>query len=171
MTMYIHRASEDAMKVLRDYEREGVLEILDWKLSSKAVNNAYYYAECLSVIDCLYRNMYRVEYLVFTDLDEIIVPQQHRNWKEMMRALHQENIATYQFLHSAILPDVDHLNKDMFNWTCHGAQMKQKMPLYLTRTLRTPPYKYPFYGIARKGKPKRQKLIVNPRLVLIQESA
>ena len=29
--------NRDVMKVLRDYEREGVLEILDWKLSSKAV--------------------------------------------------------------------------------------------------------------------------------------
>ena len=75
---------------------------------AKQLNDAFYYAECLSVMDCLYRNMYRVEYLVFTDLDEIIVPQQHRNWREMMRALHQENIATYQFLHSAILPEVDH---------------------------------------------------------------
>ena len=142
MTVYVYRVNRDVLNVLRDYEREVVLEILDWKLSSKVVEDAHYYAESVSIADCLYRNMYRVEYLVFTDLDEIIVPQQHSNWREMMKALHQENIATYQFLHSAILPDST-TQQAHVNWTCHDAQIK---PFYLTRTLRTPPYKYPFYN-------------------------
>ena len=35
--------------------------------------------------DCLYRNMYRFDYIAAMDLDEVIVPVNHTSWEEMMR--------------------------------------------------------------------------------------
>ena len=163
ITVYVYRASSDVMKVLRDYETEGVLEIVDWKLTREAAQGSYYYAESVSIADCLYRNMYKAKLAVFTDLDEIIVPQQHKDWREMMGALHKPGVATYQFQHSAILTDLStpHVH---INWTCPGAKIiKQGLPLYLTRTLRTPPYPFAEWQ-AKKG--LRQKMIVNPGRVV-----
>merc|ERR1712080_724094 len=34
--------------------------------------------------DCLYRNMYRYEYVALLDIDEVIMPIKHNNWAEMM---------------------------------------------------------------------------------------
>lgn len=34
--------------------------------------------------DCLYRNMYRYEYIALLDIDEVIMPIEHNNWSELM---------------------------------------------------------------------------------------
>lgn len=41
--------------------------------------------ELIPYNDCLYRNLYRYEYIVLLDVDEVIVPIKTRNWKQLMR--------------------------------------------------------------------------------------
>ncbi len=37
--------------------------------------------------DCLYRNLYKYKYLAILDLDEVIMPQKHEDWHEMLAHL------------------------------------------------------------------------------------
>jgi len=48
------------------------------KLNNKRQN------ELIPYNDCLYRNMYRYEYVALLDIDEVIMPIKHNNWAEMM---------------------------------------------------------------------------------------
>jgi len=48
------------------------------KLNNKRQN------ELIPYNDCLYRNMYRYEYIALLDIDEVIMPVEHNNWADMM---------------------------------------------------------------------------------------
>ena len=167
LTVYVQQAPSGLMKVLKDYERNGILEIVEWNLSQKDADNSHYYAESVSITDCLYRNMYRVKYLAFTDLDEIIVPQKHRNWSEMMLAIDQKNVSAFVFSHTAFVRPQTKQNTrlDTFlgNWTCNATDngiSKQPLPLYIIHNYRSPPYPY------LKGQiTTRQKVIVKPQYI------
>ena len=75
-TFYIHNASQDIMRVLQDYSKEGVVDVVMSTIPNSMGNR------CFS--ETAYRNMYKVRHLFYTDLDEIIVPQNHQNWSEMI---------------------------------------------------------------------------------------
>merc|ERR1711936_1020308 len=51
------------------------------KLNNKRQN------ELIPYNDCLYRNMYRYEYIALLDIDEVILPLRHTSWAEMMEAV------------------------------------------------------------------------------------
>ena len=158
-TVYVYRTSETVMKVLRDYESENVLEIVDWNLSDYALKHSKYYAESVSIADCLYRNMYRVKYLVFIDLDEIIVPQQHRNWMEMVSAIDKTGIGAFQFNHVATYPEIYH---KPFNWTCTvGDYVTSISPIFLKYSRRTLPYSV-LKDLVWTG---RQKVMTKPTFI------
>ena len=40
--------------------------------------------ELIPYNDCLYRNMYRYEYVALLDIDEVIMPMRRRNWAQLM---------------------------------------------------------------------------------------
>lgn len=165
-TVYIEDANEDIWKALNDYEKEGVLKIIKWNLPQETLINSHYHAELASIADCLYRNMYSVKYLVFTDLDEVIVPLQHGNWSDMISAIEQADIAAFQFSHIATHPNQS--NKEyQRKWSCQQKNGEQKetqhpLPIYLVNSFQTPPY----LADSRKGLLLRQKLIIKPELVL-----
>jgi len=48
------------------------------KLNNKRQN------ELIPYNDCLYRNIYRYEYIALLDIDEVIMPIKHDNWADMM---------------------------------------------------------------------------------------
>ena len=48
--------------------------------------------------DCLYRNMKRVKYVVYSDLDEVIYPVSSDNWIDMLKMLEKRGkYASYTF--------------------------------------------------------------------------
>lgn len=49
------------------------------KLNNKRQN------EVIPYNDCLYRNMYRYEYIALLDIDEVIMPIKQDNWEDMMK--------------------------------------------------------------------------------------
>ena len=157
LTVYVYKTSEAVMKVLRDYESEGVLEIVDWNLSNYTLKYSKYYAESVSIADCLYRNMYKVKYLVFVDLDEIIVPRQHRNWMEMVSAIDQTDIAAFQFNHVTTYP------QNYLTWTCVSGGHKSiiTQPIFLRHSRRTLPYSV-LKDLVWTG---RQKVMTKPVLI------
>ena len=68
-TVYSQKALNDLAHQYKD-----VLDLVKWPSSFKRTNILHYYGEILAIHDCLYRNMHRVEYLFFIDIDEIVVP-------------------------------------------------------------------------------------------------
>ncbi len=48
---------------------------IDWK---------FWPQELVELNDCLYRNLYKYEYLAVIDIDEIIVPKNAYNWSQMI---------------------------------------------------------------------------------------
>ena len=59
-------------------------------LKSKLWNKRH--NELIPYNDCLYRNMYRYEYIALLDIDEVIVPLQHTNWGDMMKEAVQSSL-------------------------------------------------------------------------------
>ena len=167
LTVYVQQVSPSVMKVLKGYEEDGLLEIVEWNLSKQDIANSHYYAESVCITDCLYRNMYRVKYLVFTDLDEIIVPQKHRNWGEMMLAIDRKNISAFVFSHTAFVrPKKQDSQLDTFlatgKWTCNNKDRisQEQLPLYILHNYRSPPYPY-FKGQVTT----RRKALVKPEYI------
>ena len=44
--------------------------------------------------DCLYRNMYKFEYIAAMDLDEVIIPLNHTTWEDMMKHIKESGHKT-----------------------------------------------------------------------------
>ena len=97
-TFYVNDASKDVRSVLEDYSKEGLVEVVTSTIPNISV---HYYGQQVLMHDCGYRNMYKVKYLVYTDLDELIVPQKHQNWSQMIAQIDNKSIGGFQFRHVA----------------------------------------------------------------------
>ncbi|KAK9497191.1 hypothetical protein O3M35_004556 [Rhynocoris fuscipes] len=71
--------------------------------------------ELIPYNDCLYRNMYKYEYLVLLDIDEIIMPLKVGNWRELMDivlkkalGIKNETRASYNVRNVYFLDDLSH---------------------------------------------------------------
>ena len=104
--MYQLQVHPNMTKVLKYYEQTGFLEYLPMSLSTKVSNlpnyrhlemslNTYSYMlhEVIPYSDCLYRNMYRYQYVAVVDTDEVLMPLANfSNWHELMQ--YAETITT-----------------------------------------------------------------------------
>jgi len=92
-------------KVLDYYSKKGLVDVtpislpgyqpnlpvlqhmyLKSKLNNKRQN------ELIPYNDCLYRNLYRYEYIALLDIDEVITPIKHNNWADMMEEVIQTSL-------------------------------------------------------------------------------
>lgn len=71
--IYNLSSSYDIDMVLGSYERDGIIEIVQW--TSFPVTEVHYYGQLAAVNDCLYRNLHRSTFILFADVDEIVVPR------------------------------------------------------------------------------------------------
>ncbi|XP_043216253.1 uncharacterized protein LOC122378809 [Amphibalanus amphitrite] len=97
-------------KVLRYYQRQGLVEVTPLTLAgeqpnlsplqrlylSKMITNRRQ-SELVPYNDCFYRNLYRYEYVALLDTDEVIMPTAFNSWSELMasvvpRADHQAHL-------------------------------------------------------------------------------
>lgn len=104
--MYQLQVHPNTSKVLKYYEQTGFLEYLPMSLSSRVsslpnyrhlemAENPYAYMlhEVIPYNDCLYRNMYRHQYVAVVDTDEVLMPLANfTNWHELMN--YAETITT-----------------------------------------------------------------------------
>ncbi|KAM8934329.1 beta-1,4-galactosyltransferase galt-1-like [Pelodytes ibericus] len=101
VTLYLKNCSRQMEEVLQYYAQEGTLEVIPWpidrylKPSSRwNYNNdgteIGYYGQMTTLNDCIYRNMYKSKYVLLNDVDEIILPFQHRNWESLMESLERK---------------------------------------------------------------------------------
>jgi len=165
ITIYTQRQSDKVMKALREYEDKGKLEVIEWNLPQKGITFSHYFAESVLTSDCLYRHMYRSRFVVFTDLDEIIVPQTHRNWTSMLEAIDEPEISSFVFSHTSFMkaPKPTEIQKSVLpHWKCDsGSNLKQQAPVYTKHNYRTPPYPY-----HDKQVTLRTKVMVKPEYII-----
>ncbi len=90
LTFYDFQTDERVKRVLNYYQDTGIVSIVPWDLPAVLEENMWYHGQMLSIQDCLYRNMYRTEFLAFNDIDEFIVPRQRAYWSEMVRDIYEE---------------------------------------------------------------------------------
>ncbi|XP_068270247.1 uncharacterized protein [Nyctibius grandis] len=109
VVIYKNNCSHLMEKVLRFYMEEGTVEVIPWPINSHLkVSSTWqfmqdgthigYYGQITALNDCIYRNMQRSKFVVLNDVDEIILPLKHPDWKTMMDSLQEQNPGTGVFL-------------------------------------------------------------------------
>lgn len=90
VTVYNNSLHPAAARVYQHYANKG---FVDFRQAPNAVNSPPDDEEVILLNmspvlnDCMYRNMYRYHRLVVTDIDEMIVPRMHSNYKAMLDAI------------------------------------------------------------------------------------
>ena len=100
---YPLKVHENVHKVYEYYEKQSKAEITWTMLPGKHPNafgiQHYWFRdrvwqrsmdELISYNDCLYKNMYKYDYIVPIDTDEVIIPVKHRDWIELLDMLSKE---------------------------------------------------------------------------------
>nr|XP_015222071.1 PREDICTED: uncharacterized protein LOC107079820 [Lepisosteus oculatus] len=102
--------------VLDYYTTLGVVEVIPWNIHLHLKASAgwqphvhpgdlHYYGQVTALNDCIYYNMYSSHYVVLNDIDEVIVPNLHQDWGEMMRFLSRRHLGVNAFLfENAVFP-------------------------------------------------------------------
>ncbi|KAK7115059.1 uncharacterized protein [Littorina saxatilis] len=107
-TFYVHSMGDNVAKVLRWYQRQGLVQLVSWNLPVRVDHwppdrakptEVHYFAQLASHNDCLNRHRGRSRYLVYQDLDEFIIPKRHLTWDAMLRSL---NTNTSAFLFKCV---------------------------------------------------------------------
>ncbi|XP_075430003.1 uncharacterized protein LOC142467914 [Ascaphus truei] len=110
VTIYRNSCHETVDKVLQYYVKEGFMEVISWPIdrylrtsdkwhySLDPNSEIGYYAQTATLNDCIYRNMYRSKFVLLNDIDEIILPVKHRDWKSLMNSLQEQYPQTSIFL-------------------------------------------------------------------------
>jgi len=90
-TFYDLAMSESMREVLKYYQNKGIANVLPWNLPAYINrNDVHYFAQPLSIMDCLYRSMIHLHFVAFNDLDEFIVPLRHDNMSALLEEIHRE---------------------------------------------------------------------------------
>jgi hypothetical protein len=78
--------------------------------------------ELIPYNDCLYRNMYRYEYIALLDIDEVIMPIEEDNWSDLMKKVKElaykikkEERASYNFRNVYFLDEMLTAHEKVFN--------------------------------------------------------
>ena len=145
ITMFIQDISDRLYKTMRPYIEEGLVEVLDWRVSV----NIHEKGTWGSLQECLYRNVNRAQYMTVHDSDEILVPQKITLWSEMIDDLAERfNISEYASLsfYNAFWFDIGLPVQKAVEMSC--PKMKS-LPLYFKRTDRVvkPEHKHPKYMV------------------------
>ena len=86
--IYDHSISAKVLEHLKFYTRNGIVEVLPWKILYDG-RGIYYQGQMGMLDECLYRYMFRTKYIAFIDLDERIIPKQDYSWTELIYRLEQ----------------------------------------------------------------------------------
>jgi hypothetical protein len=60
--------------------------VISWDLPVRD-ENIWYHGQILAINDCLYRTMHHFSHVVFSDIDEFLVPHLHDYWRGMINHL------------------------------------------------------------------------------------
>uniref|UniRef100_A0ABM5F7A6 Glycosyltransferase family 92 protein n=1 Tax=Pogona vitticeps TaxID=103695 RepID=A0ABM5F7A6_9SAUR len=162
VVIYMSSYNQSVEEFLKFYVAEGTVEIIPWPITSYIKFSSFWSSspqwhngKTTVLNDCIYRNMYRSRYVVLNDIDEIILPTKHLNWKTMMNSLENQNPETgiyffeSHFFPQSVLSSIDRFNVPLWK-TVPGVNILQHI------------YKVP----NRIWLNNPRKMIVNPRKVI-----
>lgn len=89
VTLYLMPGlDENMIRYLQErYLKDGALELEMFQWREMYMHKILHYnGQLLAIHDCIYRNMYRTEYLIVTDLDELIIPLKQNNYMDMIKS-------------------------------------------------------------------------------------
>lgn len=92
LTVYLEKVPESIADAVKPYVEEGLLHLLDWNIGKRTRD----YGQSGVMTECHYHNMYRVDYLGMYDLDEIVIPQKYRSWKEMFDEIKKKTAGKFE---------------------------------------------------------------------------
>ncbi|ESO82683.1 hypothetical protein LOTGIDRAFT_155701 [Lottia gigantea] len=102
---YNYSTGVNVDEVLKHYTSKGIVKVIQWHLPVRVnqwpqnhKEEVHYFGQLASLNDCLYRNLYSSEHLVYTDLDEFIVPRNADNYKELIRKLDTRPLSNGAFI-------------------------------------------------------------------------
>ena len=98
---FIPGMDKDMIEYLRErYSKDGALDLEMFQWRELYLHKIVHYnGQMLAIHDCIYRNMYRAEYLIATDLDELIIPLKHSNYMEMIKSYNADShVHSFGFL-------------------------------------------------------------------------
>lgn len=129
-TIYVYEAHEKALEILRHYsEKQKILDaVYNW--GANMTNPIYNHGLTVGVHDCVYRNMYKVSYLVLCDMDEFIVPVQGFNWHELLPKIDGSKRVHFVLAHLGF-----HRNESKVETSlpCHKERsITYKMPIFFS---------------------------------------
>ncbi len=90
-------------QVLKHYRDAGIVTVFPWKLPINPENNIWSYGKALAIQHCLYSNIGKYRYLVFSDIDEFLIPHSTSTWRGMMEHIDTDRSTGY-CAESAIFP-------------------------------------------------------------------
>ncbi|ESP04171.1 hypothetical protein LOTGIDRAFT_237470 [Lottia gigantea] len=78
--------NNSALDILEYYKKKGIVEIHPWKLPipSNSGEDVHHHAQYLHMHDCLMRNLHVSRYVLFADIDELVVSRKYHTWKEIV---------------------------------------------------------------------------------------
>ena len=100
--MYDQDIGPNIMQLLKNYEDENFVTLIDWKIHNPDFRIAYN-GQLATANDCFFRYLRRAKYVLFIDLDELIIPHSTATLGDMMNftSLSKlDHIAQYRFYNS-----------------------------------------------------------------------
>lgn len=113
--IYDFDLNPELRKLMAHYHSLGIVSILEWKLSPIPVSTqqvwpppktkVHYFGQFAAYNDCLYRLGNRFRYLMFTDLDEMIVPLKNARLNDYLKSVDAVSIAQFRFRNTYVRTD------------------------------------------------------------------
>ena len=133
VTIYNQDISSKVYELLKSYEEDGFVSIVEWKLNNPekriGVNG-----QVMVINDCFYRHLRNAKYILFIDVDELIVPHNTSTLSEMMKQIDDPKITQYRFYNSFWHDIGNFVNGTSYTF---DNSSKSLVPVHFRRTWRT----------------------------------
>ncbi|KAK3086514.1 hypothetical protein FSP39_019480 [Pinctada imbricata] len=160
IVFYNHTTNTNVESVLEHYKKLGIVDVHQWNLPMGVDTwprrnpnvEVHYFAQISALNDCLNRERYKSDFLVYQDLDEFIIPRKVKNWTELFSKL-PGGKSSYMFRNTFFRKDF----KEDANFTLQSIATKYKLVTLLKQVREAKIF-------TRKH---RSKYIINPRKIEI----
>ena len=127
-TIYVYEAHAKALEILRYYSHKQKILDAVYNWGDNMVDPVHYYGQTAGVHDCVYRNMYKVRFLVLCDIDEFIMPVQGLNWNDLLPKIDRSQRVYFVFAHLGFYKNNSKAETPL---RCHEERsITYKMPMF-----------------------------------------
>ncbi|GFS16587.1 beta-1,4-galactosyltransferase galt-1 [Elysia marginata] len=169
---YNYSMGPNVDRVLQKYIKSDDINVLPWHLPmrvdswppSKQPSEVWYFGQLAALNDCLSRYRYKARYIVFSDLDEFIVPLKDSSWAQLLSRLRKPPSDSSNHLQRGTRK-----NRDIFLFRCTFFRKEWPQPMpeleKANSKLRSAVLGFTLRETQVLPAGSRSKMIVNPRLV------